>query len=301
MRRILLTFLVLGGCTCDSDDTPPGTDPSPPACLGIAVPSCFDDCCFEITSADVDPVTCDATCPGDLRPLFAFEECSWTGRCIHDGGMPPACVLDAGPPPVCLAGECCEGMDMAIFDPVTCSYSCPPGTDFTCAPAETCGEDLRSCGETSECEVVSQTCCGECGEATLEGSTAIRADRVEDHFEGLCADDIACDPCVGGPNPDLVATCNAARCVAVDLSRLPLAACTTDDECRLRAPECCECGSDVSPEALVAIRADAEADLRSLLCDRTAVCGACAPAYPPSVAAACVGGRCAVVPSPSGG
>jgi hypothetical protein len=85
------------------------------------------------------------------------------------------------------------------------------------------------------------------------------------------------------------------RCEAIDLRAHPVSACTDDSECRLRVPDCCECGADTSFERLVAVRADASATLEPLLCDPGTGCTECAPVYPSSVEAYCApDGHCAV-------
>ena len=299
MKRALFAFLVVAGCTCELDDPPPTTDGPPlvpPGCGATAVPSCWDDCCFERESATIDPTTCAARCSPGMRPVFDFETCAPAPGCGLDGGGPPGCVTDLGPAPLCSSGPCCGETVAGVFDPVTCNYSCPEGGSFACVPDPTCEEDLRECDDTSDCRLVSRTCCGECTEQTLEGSTAIAHARYADYFDSMCALVGPCDPaCTPQFDPALVATCNAAHCAAVDLSRLPLAACTRDEECRVRSAACCECGADLDPASLIAVRADGVVDLLGLVCDTDAACDACEPSYPEGVGAACLGGRCGLV------
>ncbi len=296
MRRLLLTFLVLGGCTCELGDPPPTTDVPPPECGRLAVPTCWDDCCTRSTSPFVDPDTCSASCLGGTRAFF--DACVPQPWC-SDGGAPDLRTCegpDAGPPPACLSGVCCDVMSAALFDPATCSYECPEGASFTCTPdPATCSDDLRICSEPSECAVTPNTCCGECGVATLEGSTAVNRENLGELSERLCADPVACPDCAAAPNPALVATCNAARCAVVDVSRLPLAACITDDDCVLRTRECCECGASTAPESLIALRPDGLIDYLGLVCDSGAICDDCVPTYPADVEAACIEGVCEVI------
>jgi len=120
VKRALLAFLVIGGCTCELGDPPPSTDtppPIPPGCGRLAIPTCWDDCCTRSSSPSIDSSTCDATCLGDTRPFF--DACVPEPWCV-DGFFPPPCGgPDAGPPPFCVGGECCDGMAMALFDPAT--------------------------------------------------------------------------------------------------------------------------------------------------------------------------------------
>lgn len=296
MKRLLLTFLALGGCNCELGDPPPTTDsPPPPGCGRLAIPTCWDECCTVSESPDIDPVSCEATCRAGTFPFFdACEPQPW----CSDGSVPPGPCggPDAGPPPLCLGGECCDAMSTATLDPVTCAYECPGGFSFECAPDPvSCSDALRVCAEPSECVVTPNTCCGECGEATLEGSTAVHTERASELSELLCADLEVCDACEGSPNASIVATCNAARCAAVEISRLPLAACTTDEDCVLRTRDCCECGGDTSIESLIALRPDGLIDYLGLVCDTGAICDDCEPTYPEEWRAGCVSGVCQVI------
>jgi hypothetical protein len=299
VKRLLLTFLVVGGCTCELGDTPPSTDTPPPTCGRLAVPTCWDDCCTFAQSPDIDPSTCDATCRGDTRPFFdACEPEPW----CRDGSVPDLSSCeepDAGPIGGCFGGVCCDVMSAARFDPVTCSYECPEGSSFDCRPdPAACSDDLRICSEPSECIVTTNTCCGECGEATLEGSTAVNAESASAFRERLCVDTIDCDACEGSTNASIVATCNAARCAAVEISRLPMAACTADDDCVVRTRDCCECGGATDRSSLIALRPDGLIDYLGLVCDTDAICDDCVPPSPDGVEAACIDGVCEVVDVP---
>lgn len=302
MRRLLLTFLVLGGCTCELGDPPPTTDsPPPPTCGRLAVPTCWDDCCTRSTSPFIDSDTCEASCLGETRPFF--DACEPEPWCFDGGSDLPTCEEpDAGPIGGCFGGICCDVMSAPRFDPATCSYQCPEGSSFSCSPdPAACSDDLRICSEPSECVVTPNTCCGECGEATLAGSTAVNEAREPELRERLCADPIACPDCVSATNPALVATCNAARCAVVDVSRLPLAACGTDDDCVLRTRDCCECGGATDPSSLIALRPDGLIDYLGLVCDTGTICDDCVPSYPAEVDAACIEGVCEVVSVPDAG
>lgn len=145
----------------------------------------------------------------------------------------------------------------------------------------------RSCAQPSECVIVSVGCCTVCGTPTSSDVTAIRRDALPARRE-RCKD-VGCPACAESPNPSLIATCDAGRCEVVDLQQVPaVSACLEDDDCRVRATACCECGADTSPYALIAIAVEGEAALTSFVCDRPSqACPECAPIYPDAVSASC--------------
>ncbi|MBO6938754.1 MAG: hypothetical protein JJ863_27545 [Deltaproteobacteria bacterium] len=305
MKRGLLAFLVIAGCTCELDDPPPSTDtpPIPPGCGRLAIPTCWDDCCSTSRSPFIDESTCNATCPSGTRPFF--DACTPAPACT-DGFFPPPCMEgpDAGPPPLCRGGECCDTMFPAFFDAATCRYTCGAGTSFSCTPDPVaCDDDLRACTETSDCVVTDNQCCHVCGDPSLEDRTAVHRENVSELRLRLCDGDPSpeCDSCETGWNASIIPTCQASACAAVDISRLPMAACTTNDDCMMRARECCECGARTELDSLIALRPDGLLDYLGLICDTDAICDDCVPTYPDGVEAACVSGVCEVVFTPDSG
>jgi hypothetical protein len=168
------------------------------------------------------------------------------------------------------------------------------------------GPDWGSCDAAGDCVLLpTASCCGHCGEQTLEASVAIARDQMGAFYDAQCAPEAACpeDPpdCNAVPDDHLFAYCKAGSCAKADVRAHELSACVDGDECTLRwRLECCPgCASQtVNPEPyadLVAIRADAEATLASLVCTGAEDCGPCEPQLPSEATAACVAGHCQVV------
>ena len=214
------------------------------------------------------------------------------GRAV-DSAIEPC---DAGPPPICASGPCCSEEVRATPTASGCGYTCPEGTSSNCEtdPSAFCA-DVRLCDVAADCVVTANSCCGECGERTLGGSTAVHREQLAWFQDELCDGTEICPGCASQPNPDLIATCADRRCEVVDLSMTAATECTSDDECRVRTVDCCECGGDTNPESLIAVRADAESELQSLVCDGDFGCPECLPVYPADVGAQCDAGRCALV------
>ncbi|MFW5921170.1 MAG: hypothetical protein ACOCUS_04965 [Polyangiales bacterium] len=148
------------------------------------------------------------------------------------------------------------------------------------------GDGVRACEVPSDCIVVPESCCGSCGAATRGDAIALAADRADDYRTSVC-EGMGCPACFMQQDPTLLATCNAGVCEVVDLHEHPSAACDSDDECRVRTRDCCECGGDTSRAGLVAIRADGEGDFTSVVCDPMIGCPECAPVYPEEASAVC--------------
>lgn len=144
------------------------------------------------------------------------------------------------------------------------------------------------CLQPSECVVMENTCCGVCGVPSLGDVEGVHTLDVDRYRDALCAEPVECELCGELPgNPNLVATCNAAACQAVDLHLLPATTCASDDQCVLRTNTCCECGTTPDASNLIAVRADGIPDVLALLCDDDAICDDCAPTYPDSLEAFC--------------
>jgi hypothetical protein len=151
------------------------------------------------------------------------------------------------------------------------------------------------CNRTSDCIVVSNSCCDACGEPTLAQVDAVNRFRVDDQRDDVCPDPVPCPKCASQDNPDLLATCAAERCQAVDIRTHAVSSCALDTDCKLRVSGCCECGGSTLPEALIAINASLETAYRELACDAGQACAECAPVYPTEVEAHCApDGHCAV-------
>lgn len=287
-RAWTLAPLLLAALACGDSHTPDDCDG--PSVEG-GLPACIDACCEVRSTATPmwDEASCGYVCP-DGTELLGSSMCTPAPGCGSCGDV------DAGPPAPCYGGPCCDDIATATIGP-DCSAECPSGYGFTCEvdPSAFCAPDPRACDVPSDCVVTANTCCGECGPATLGGSTAVNEDSLTSFRAELCADDPLCPDCPTAPNPELVATCAADRCEVVDLGMDAMTECTTSDECIVRTVDCCECGGATGPGSLIALNQDARGDYESLVCDPGTGCPECAPVYPSNVSAVCDVDRCILV------
>jgi hypothetical protein len=208
------------------------------------------------------------------------------------------------------AAGCYDGGSSSPGDAVEDTAADPAGDDIVADPDvpadpgadEDAGPDGSACAVPSECVLAIVDCCGPCGLPALADYDAVNEEFVDEHFAAVCTDpDPICPACGVFPNPELMATCEAGRCTGVDIGAEDITRCTDGSECRVRAAECCECGASMSPDNLVAIRADAVMDYTALLCDPDQGCLECMPVYPVDVQARCgEDGHCEtwIVPTP---
>jgi hypothetical protein len=146
---------------------------------------------------------------------------------------------------------------------------------------------------SSECTLVSKTCCEICGKPSLGAIDAVNQKYAAAHHQSVCPTEVSCAPCQEKQSPDLHVTCRAGACTPVDVRKEPATACTSDRDCRLRVTSCCECGGSTAREDLIAI-AD-ESAYADVVCDPQQACPACAPVYPTDVEARCASdGHCEV-------
>lgn len=103
-----------------------------------------------------------------------------------------------------------------------------------------------------------------------------------------------CPACETETNPSLFATCEAGRCVAVDLRQDALSACAADEECVVTEPDCCACRP-----GWAAVRRGAEADFFRRQCGETPICSPCERhEVPAHLVGRCVEGHCVVAEGP---
>ncbi len=158
--------------------------------------------------------------------------------------------------------------------------------------------DWAACELNSDCVLSAASCCGVCGEPALADMEAVNRQRLDAHFSDVCPEPLPCPQCATSPNPFLQATCGNGTCLALDMRMHPAAACTIDDECRLRVTGCCECGGSTASWDLIAINRENEALYAGLVCDPGQACAECAPIYPTDVEAFCAAdGHCATRPA----
>ena len=148
--------------------------------------------------------------------------------------------------------------------------------------------DWASCRVPSDCVIVSNGCCDTCGMPMLDDVDAVNKNFLGEHFDDVCGvPDPICPGCITMLNPELIATCREGFCLAMDVGAEDISECTSIEDCVIRTPECCECGADMTPGVLIAIRSDSRRDLEELVCDPDFDCPMCAPVYPDNVEAIC--------------
>lgn len=298
MRRIAcLALMVPLFVACPGDDEPPDICPAIPF-------DCADACCTNIVPGNY--IDCAQVCPGGFRAVLPSDMCRPDPSCpaLPDGG-PDSSRPDSSRPdaimgcpdlplPSCFGGPCCDIVETAFQDPFTCEAFCPSGLSFECEPSRLCSGGSR-CSEPSECTITPVGCCAPCTEPTLEDVIGLASEDVDEYREVVCADPVACPDCEpAAPNPNIVATCNARACIAIDVATLPATLCSDDDECRVRTNTCCECDAEPVFQNLIGITPLGVLDLLNLVCDADATCDACTPTYPDDVEAFCNDGRCDV-------
>lgn len=215
----------------------------------------------------------------------------------RDARVPQDAPRDDCPPigpPTCVDDECCSERAAAVLEP-GCRYVCPAGfvVDAICDPAAHCVSFDSPCSRHDECALAFDDCCGPCGLPSLDDYDPILASRAADHFASVCPDPggTGCPDCAIFANPSLGARCDAGRCVGYDVRQLPLSACTSDSDCRVRTRDCCECGGAIDRASLIAVRVSG-GDYSALVCDDLA-CPECEPIYPSDVEAFCAAdGHC---------
>lgn len=143
-----------------------------------------------------------------------------------------------------------------------------------------------ACNVPTDCVLIPQSCCGDCGAYARMDVVAVHRDLASS-YHGLSCNMVTCPGCHRDPDPALVADCRENRCVVLDFYDPEMGhsseytECDTDDDCVIRARECCECGARVSPDTVVAIRRDRRADVERLYCEPGTGCPECEPDYGP--------------------
>jgi len=133
----------------------------------------------------------------------------------------------------------------------------------------------QRCSDNSECTVVSESCCGSCGQPSPGDMVGVNSGRIRD-YRGDSCDRVDCPACFMEPDPNLIATCNAGRCEAIDVRTHAVSSCTGTSQCSLRVNTCCGCSSS----GPIAIHGSSESDFMSLVCVGDEVCPECFPAFP---------------------
>lgn len=177
------------------------------------------------------------------------------------------------------------------------------GTGASSSTGGSTSDDLRSCATTSECSLVSATCCGVCGEPEVGDVTSVKVGFQEEHLDSVCGGEPAvCPLCAQGTNPHLFAQCDSGKCEPKDLRKHEFSACNTAEDCILLPNACCECGAGTSPWEIVAINPSQASEYRDWLCssgstgsEEPAGCDGCLWSPPEGVDLACTEGHCQAV------
>ncbi len=294
LAHLALAFALTG---CPSSHSGPPDD-----CPEVAG-SCMDACC----TGSRDPIRYEGCTPVCPEGTSFVDRCAPAPGCGADAGT---CPMPGMLPPTCASGPCCTTTHgMAVWDCATLAWSCPDGGDPSCDPdpGARCAAPYLGCDEPTDCVLASDQCCGPC-ERTLANSDSVNRDRVDEYFDrdAECGD-VLCEPCPPPSSdplrPRVFPTCGADGrgdlCTAFDLRIEAFTECSTDTDCLVRTPDCCECGGDTSDLALIAIRVDAEGAFAQRVCPSDTACPECLPDYPSDVSAYCAeDGHCAVAIAP---
>ena len=105
----------------------------------------------------------------------------------------------------------------------------------------------RECTRHADCALAPRACCEPCGRPGAESYLGI---RIDSPMPGICGP-IGCPDCASLRDPAIHPICLDGQCTVGDLGEA--SACTADTECVVRTKDCCECMSDTSPPALMAV------------------------------------------------
>lgn len=151
------------------------------------------------------------------------------------------------------------------------------------------GSRPTDCAVPSDCIVVPESCCGQCGAAVRGDAIALNRAGAADYRLTLCQD-TGCPLCDMPNDATLVATCSAGKCELVDLLKHPSTACERNEDCELRTNECCNCGGAQTIDHLIAV--NRMSNYPSLVCDPNEACDPCVDPPPDRAQALCESGRC---------
>lgn len=148
----------------------------------------------------------------------------------------------------------------------------------------------RSCAANADCALTFKGCC------EVSGRVAMRADK-RDAFVQAVAKACSQTPCdLSEPVWDTAtsAACVNGSCEEVNpRNEKSVAGCTTDQDCKLRAAQCCPCG-ELKTADLIAISSDVA--YSALAC--SGPCDKCDVTYEHGTRAYCDHGMCAVAAAP---
>lgn len=217
-------------------------------------------------------------------------------------GCPPAPARSTEPLPTSSPPSAAPPPTSSAPPPSTASIGAAP-TVTASPPPIVCDDELptgslpqwKSCVAPSTCILAHRTCCAPCTMPQACGVVAVGTPFVSALSEKVCGTATPkCPACEGGENPNLHAACRKGRCTTVDLAVDASSACTKDDECVARAPDCCgACGPG---GAFVALRKDAVATYVAEVCGKTKCAQCQSPPTPPKAVCDPKTKHCAVAP-----
>lgn len=158
--------------------------------------------------------------------------------------------------------------------------------------------DWTACLDVRDCQLAPATCCGTCGTWTASDIVALAKVHASDYRSAVCGPTPpGCPKCAGRPDPSLQTTCSTGHCAVLDVRTSDVSACTTDTDCVIRAPECCEPCGLVDAFDLIALNRSQVSSYLTKVCGGDVACPDCVSTYPPGISARCdtTSGHCVVV------
>jgi hypothetical protein len=215
-----------------------------------------------------------------------------------DTGTGPDSGMCEGPAFRCLndvGGGCCGTEETSPICGAGGGLTCPSGfvAEPTCATG--CATDWRSCGQSSECVLTQNDCCGWCGEGHFSDVDAVNEAFLDEHALEVCPEPMPCPLCPGGPlDPQVIAVCRASTCTAIDLGTDPSTECAEAADCEATYGNCCGC-SGTDDEVIAVSTAAGRSAVDTLFCGGGFCPLDCAAVEPPGWGASCEAGRCVPV------
>jgi len=221
------------------------------SCVGAFVCPCGAACDQEDKAGSCQP-SGTSCCQSDLDcGDFALMYC-----------VAGSCKLPAAPAGCWVDAECPQGLVCAGVAACPCGLDCGQDSPGVCQAPGGWG----ACGGPGDCGLAFDSCCGPCGLPQAGDYDAVNHQQEALHQQQVCpGGPSVCPACAQGVNPDLAAFCEAKSCNVISVSKHPISACTKDDECAVRAPQCCDCGT-LDPGQYIGLRADQQFAYEAQVC-----------------------------------
>jgi len=195
-----------------------------------------------------------------------------------------------------IIGVACGGT--AVVDGSAGGAGGTTTTNTTTDTTTTTTTGFADCDGPGQCTLTWTGCCEGCGIPELDDVVPVALAQLEAFRDQQCPVPEACPACASCLNGNLFAYCDEGTCRSADLRDHPFSECSAASDCTRRAgTNCCESCGNISVECggLVAINAQFQDDLASLVCEDDSACPPCAPIYPDEAFADCDDGRCTLV------